>query len=199
VLTISQFPRCPSSADWPPSLGLPRIPCTKDCNFGRGRGFWPRAATSHSCVSKQYVSRWSGLGEHCCLKTDESGPCPHPSDLFSRPLNSCVYSRLHLTLAFNAANPPHAVNDPETSRYPKVLLAEATHLYWLNNGLKASRGHSAIKLPDNPSAITSIFAMRTAPALRRRVTSDRFRETSSLFYRFIRKLAYFIFSWERIF
>jgi hypothetical protein len=40
-----------------------------------------------------------------------------------------VCSRFHGTLAFNSANPPHAVNDPETSRDPKALLAEATHLY----------------------------------------------------------------------
>jgi hypothetical protein len=48
-----------------------------------------------------------------------------------------VYSRFHATLAFNTGNSPHAVNAPETSRDPKALLAEATHLYWLNNGPKA--------------------------------------------------------------
>lgn len=48
------------------------------------------------------------------------------------------YSRLHGTVAFNTRNSPHTVNDPETSRDPKALLAEATHLYWLSNGPRAA-------------------------------------------------------------
>jgi tetratricopeptide (TPR) repeat protein len=53
-------------------------------------------------------------------------------------LSSYIYSRLHGTLAFNRQNPPHSVNDPEASRDPKALLAEATHLYWLSNGPKTA-------------------------------------------------------------
>ena len=49
-----------------------------------------------------------------------------------------VYCRYHNTLAFDTGNSPRAVNDPETSRDPKALLAEAIHLYWLSNGPKAA-------------------------------------------------------------
>jgi hypothetical protein len=49
-----------------------------------------------------------------------------------------VYCRYHNTLAFDTGISPRAVNDPETSRDPKALLAEATHLYWLSNGPKAA-------------------------------------------------------------
>ena len=48
------------------------------------------------------------------------------------------YSRFTARLAFKTEDPPHALNDPETSGDPKTLLAEATHLYWLSNGPKAA-------------------------------------------------------------
>src|SRR6266550_2433363 len=48
------------------------------------------------------------------------------------------YSRLHGSLAFKTGDAPHSFNDPDTSRDPRALLAEATHLYWLSNGPKAA-------------------------------------------------------------
>src|SRR5437763_9086117 len=48
------------------------------------------------------------------------------------------YNRLHGSPAFKTGDAPHALNGPETSGDPRTLLAEATHLYWLNNGPKAA-------------------------------------------------------------
>jgi CHAT domain-containing protein/tetratricopeptide (TPR) repeat protein len=48
-----------------------------------------------------------------------------------------VYTRLHRNHALDPRSSSHAISDPETSSDSKALLAEATHLYWLNNGPKA--------------------------------------------------------------
>jgi CHAT domain-containing protein/tetratricopeptide (TPR) repeat protein len=48
-----------------------------------------------------------------------------------------VCTRIHGSHTLDPGNSPHAISDPEKSTDSKALLAEATHLYWLNNGPKA--------------------------------------------------------------
>src|SRR5580700_3272512 len=55
----------------------------------------------------------------------------------SVPSSYYACTRIHGRHTLDPVNSPHAISDPEKSTDSKALLAEATHLYRLNNGPKA--------------------------------------------------------------